>query len=45
MELTGDTPRPPPMSTSCPQRVAAVEHVTGRGRRGFQDRVRGDVIG
>ncbi|CAI8020845.1 hypothetical protein GBAR_LOCUS12426 [Geodia barretti] len=45
MELTDDPSCQPPMSTSCPQRVAAVDHSTGREGRGSQDKVRGDVIG
>ena len=40
MELTADQPRTPPIITSCPQRVAAVEHVNGRGGRGDHDMVR-----
>ena len=45
MELTGDLSCMPPMMTSCSQRVAAVDAITGRRGRGFQERVRGDVIG
>ena len=45
MDLTIDLRCKPPIRTSCPQRVAAVDSFTGRGGRGFQERVRGDVIG
>ena len=45
MELTDGKPCIPPMMTSCPQRVAAIDSVTDRRGRGFQERVRGDVIG